>query len=487
MKKSYIFWFAVFFIICMPAANVQAKVKAPKKECHAYVVMDAGSGQVLFGQDENKQIYPASTAKLMTAIVCIENGDVNSKIKTKADIVNHTTPGTYALGLASGVSFTFQDLLHLSLLSSASDATDTLAVGVFGSKKACADAMNQKCKELGLTQTSFDNPVGSDIGAGFHHTYSTATEMAKITRYAMAIPLIRSVVAKSSYYTRSGQDINVNTTNWFTRGMIEYDRSTYKIIGSKSGTTNAAGHVFIATAMDKLGHEVICAYFGNVSKESTFASIRSLFNYTFKQAKKGKIVLSCSDYDVRNSKSFGPVHDRYASLHCYPQNRSGRFEFRSAVTRTQLARMMRGIDGLKGDTTLASFVLANRAGHVTALRLAELVQDLAPDYLPGKEVKEILKDCPGTQDLNKEEKNAFASFIKHGLVPQDSCRNPKQIITRKQALLFADLFSDYQVRYSIEHPDAPAEYLNEAGELGISSIAFNSKWTQLLNNQKTDQ
>ena len=72
----------------------EAKVKAPKMQCHAYAVMDAGSGEILFGQEENKVIYPASTAKLMTAIVCVENGDTHSKIKTKSKIVDGTTYGT---------------------------------------------------------------------------------------------------------------------------------------------------------------------------------------------------------------------------------------------------------------------------------------------------------------------------------------------------------------------------------------------------------
>ena len=85
--------------------------------------------------------------------------------------------------------------------------------------------------------------------------------------------------------------MDINTTNWFLKGMAYYDHDAYKVIGSKSGTTNAAGHVFIATATDDEGHELICAYFGNVSKESTFASIRSLFDYAFKSSKKGKITL----------------------------------------------------------------------------------------------------------------------------------------------------------------------------------------------------
>ncbi|MBR5046855.1 MAG: D-alanyl-D-alanine carboxypeptidase, partial [Eubacterium sp.] len=94
------------FLLCLAVPGQgQAKVKAPRKPCHAYVVMDAGSGKVLFGQDHNKKIYPASTAKLMTAIVCLEKGDYKSKIKTQYDVVYGTTPGTYSIGIGAGVTY----------------------------------------------------------------------------------------------------------------------------------------------------------------------------------------------------------------------------------------------------------------------------------------------------------------------------------------------------------------------------------------------
>ena len=125
MKKKLTGIVLLLLFFAMPLQG-QAKVKAPKKQCHAYAVMDAGSGEVLFGQKANKKIYPASTAKLMTAIVCVEKGNVNSVIKTKSDVVYRTTPGTYSLGIGAGVKYTFKDLLHMSLMSSAADATDSL-------------------------------------------------------------------------------------------------------------------------------------------------------------------------------------------------------------------------------------------------------------------------------------------------------------------------------------------------------------------------
>lgn len=443
--------FILCFLLCMLAPlRGSAKVKAPEKPCHAYVVMDAGSGKVLFGQDYDKKIYPASTAKLMTAIVCLEKGDYKSKIKTQYDVVYGTTPGTYSIGIGAGVTYTFKDLLFMSLISSSADATDSLAVGVFGSKDACVKAMNEKCKELGLKGTHFDNPVGSDIGAGYKHTYATAKEMAVITRYAMSKNQIREAVRKSSY-SPSARDITCTTTNWFIRGLQWYDEDKYKVIGTKSGTTNAAGNVFIATAMDKKGHEVICAYFGNVSKESTFSNIRKLFDYTFAKYKSGKLTLTPSNYDVRCSRSLSKIYDKYAGLNVYPGEKDGKFYKNKAISRKELGKMMGGIDELGKRYDLKNFVSDNPRGTVTASCLASLIQTLYPSHLSPEKVDEILSDCTNTENLEEGEREAMAVALKEGLYPNDSYRNAAQILTRKDALLFADSFRNYQMKYDLTH------------------------------------
>lgn len=492
MKKKITGILLLLLVFVIPVQG-QAKVKAPKKQCHAYVVMDAGSGEVLFGQNANKKIYPASTAKLMTAIVCVEKGNVNSVIKTKSDVVYRTTPGTYSLGIGAGVKYTFKDLLHMSLMSSAADATDSLAVGVFGSKKACVEAMNEKCKELGLKKTHFDNPVGSDIGAGFNETYASAKEMAEICRYAMAIPLIRNAVSKAHYHTQRG-GLDVNTTNWFLRGMAYYDHDAYKVIGSKSGTTNAAGHVFIATATDKEGHEVICAYFGNVSKESTFASIRSLFDYAFKSYKKGKLTLTPSNYDVRSTKKYGAVYSEYSALHCYPTQKDGLFAPNKAITRKQLGTMLGAIDSLQENKTVAAFVSENANGTVTAARFAQLLQELYPKAVADSKIEEVLAACTGTENMDTDTKEAYASFVSGTLAVDDSCKSADQLITRGQALLIADRLANYQMNYLAEHAQTQtAEIRQIPGEDGtitlpaMSYTTFNKKWSESLAEQKEQQ
>lgn len=293
--------------ISVKAANTDTyQVRAPHMYAHAYAVMDANSGEILFGEKVDKKIYPASTAKLMSAIVTVESGmDLDTVVKTQSKIVRHTTVGTYDLDMYGGEYYTLRSLLNMSLIASAADATDMMAVAVAGSKSAFAEKMMEKVEELGLTKTSFDNPVGSDIGANFDETYSTAKEMCQIARYAMANKTIRNIVAKHSYTITGDNHLNgrqISNTNWFYN-RYPYNSDYFTIIGTKTGQTTAAGDVFIATAVDSEGHELICAYFGQDGKESTFRWINYLLTYAMKEYKKGNLTMAKGAYNIRYDKN----------------------------------------------------------------------------------------------------------------------------------------------------------------------------------------
>ena len=230
--------------------------------------------------------------------------------------------------------------------------------------------------------------------------------------------------------------------------------------------------MFIATAMDKQGHEVICAYFGNVSKESTFASIRRLFNYTFEQYDKGNLTLTKSNYDVRYSKDLGPVYRTYASLNCFPTGDSGLFRPETAVNRKQLARMAGKIAGLDKDPVLKAFAAGNANGRVTSLRMAELVCDLFPQTAVSKEEqKEALEKCKNIKGLTKKEKAAFAAYVSLGLAPDESCLNPGQKINRGQAMIFSDMLADYRLSYEASHGDYRVAGVSEDGTIPMDQVS----------------
>lgn len=343
-KKYIAAALTVFFTLShsLTARAETYEIKAPHMYAHAYAVMDANSGNILFGENVDKKIYPASTAKLMSAIVAVESGtSLKQVIQSKSKIVHRTTPGTYNLGMNGGESYTLSNLLHMSLMASAADATDTMAVGLYGSRDAFAEKMNEKVTELGLTRTSFDNPVGSDIGGGFNHTYSTAREMSEITRYAMTLEPIRTIVAKSHYTikgkgSQSGRQIS--NTNWFYT-QYPYNDQYFKIIGSKTGTTNAAGHVFIATAVDQEGHELICAYFGKESKNSTFKWINYLLTKAFKEYKKGNLTLTKGAYNVRYSED-ASIYSQCMDAGILSLNKKQQLALDETITQAQASHMI---------------------------------------------------------------------------------------------------------------------------------------------------
>lgn len=118
--------------------------------------------------------------------------------------------------------------------------------------------------------------------------------MALITKYAMKNETIRDIVSKVKYKVVQANGIvgrTITSSNKFYTD-VSYPKSKYTIIGSKSGTTNAAGHVFSATANDNKGHEVICVYMGRKSNKATFEDIRKIFNTVFDEQKNGKIDLA---------------------------------------------------------------------------------------------------------------------------------------------------------------------------------------------------
>ena len=237
-----------------------------------------------------------------------------------------------------------------------------------------------------------------------------------------------------------------------------------------------------------------------MSKESTFSSIRKLLDYTFKKYENGKLQLTSGNYDVRCSDDLGDVYDEYADLGCYPSAKDGLFHPQRAVTRTELAKMLRGVNDLADNAVLDVFEEGNSRGNVTVSRLASLVQELFPEYLTEEEVQEALNGCSGIEELSEEEKEAYALFLKNGLSSDDSCRNAKQILTRKQALLIADKISDYQVRYYASHPEfltgdmqlsAPEEGAQvtypELSHGNMNALAgFNKKWMEYLTAYQKD-
>lgn len=166
------------FLFCFTYTSVQAETQPPQINAEGCALIDASTGQVLYGKNEEKVLEPASTTKVMTAIITLEKCKLDDEVTVQEDFTK--IDGT-AVGLLKGDVVTVRDLLLGLLLESGNDCANALADHISGSTEAFSKLMNEKAKELGALHTNFKNPSGLPDP---EHT-TTAHDLALFLREAI--------------------------------------------------------------------------------------------------------------------------------------------------------------------------------------------------------------------------------------------------------------------------------------------------------------
>ncbi len=230
----------------------------------AAILIDAGTGNVLFEKNSEKKMYPASTTKIMTALVALDavkNQEISlSQPLTMSDAAYKTLdPDGSSIALKVGEAMTLKGLLQGLLIASGNDAAVVIAEGIGGTVENFVAKMNSKAKEMGLENTHFVNPHG------LHNDqhYTTPLDMAKLAREAMKNDTFRSIVECAHIYlpatNMSEERYFINTNNLVSRMRYPYyfyDKAT----GIKTGSTSEAGYCLVASAEDS-GKSVISVVF----------------------------------------------------------------------------------------------------------------------------------------------------------------------------------------------------------------------------------
>ena len=244
----------------------------PTINSRKYVIYDRLSGRCIYGKDENKQTAMASTTKIMTSIIVVENCNLK-------DIVTITSKaagtGGSRLGLHTDDKITINDLLYGLMLRSGNDAAVALAIHIAGSVEEFAKLMNQKAEELGLKDTHFVTPHGLDNP----NHYTTAFELAKITDYALKNETIAKIVkTKSTTISINGRSMQINNTNELL-GTIE------GVYGVKTGFTNNAGRCLV-TSVKRGDMDLIIVVIGADTRKDRAKDSIKLIEYAFKRYHK---------------------------------------------------------------------------------------------------------------------------------------------------------------------------------------------------------
>jgi D-alanyl-D-alanine carboxypeptidase (penicillin-binding protein 5/6) len=250
-------------------------------QARAWALVDARSGDVLLSSAANRQLPIASTTKLMTAWVVLHELPLD-RIVTAAPY--HPEYGESLMGLRAGETVSVRDLLYGLILLSGNDAAHTLAIAAAGSTAAFVGEMNRRAAALGLSHTHYANPVGLDQKGN----YSSALDLATLTRHLLRVPAFARIADSRSAYLRSTDPPRR------IKSINELLEDAPWITGVKTGHTFGALYVLVGSGRRK-GIPLISDVIGAPSDEDRFAGNLELLEYGFRQYRRREPVRAGQD------------------------------------------------------------------------------------------------------------------------------------------------------------------------------------------------
>ena len=276
LKITLIFSILFFQILCCSVFADELPI-----DSEAAILIETNSQIVLYEKNSKEKMYPASTTKIMTAILVIENCNLDDIVTVSANSLKAIPDGYVVGGIYEGEQLTVSDLLYELLLKSANDVAVVLAEHVSGSVEEFAKLMNEKAKELGCTNTNFVNPNGIHD----ENHYSTADDLSIIAKYCMKNETFRKIVStpkaslpKTNKYNFTDRTFSNTNELIIPNGKYYYEYAT----GIKTGYTKEAKSCLIASA-EKDDMSLISVVLGGNSstngKDTRFVDTTTLFEY----------------------------------------------------------------------------------------------------------------------------------------------------------------------------------------------------------------
>lgn len=244
----------------------------------AAALFDLDNHKVMFEKNPFEKLYPASTTKIMTALIAIKYGDLSDEVTVTEDAVI-TERGATLSGIKPGDKLTMEQLLYGLMLPSGNDAGAAIAVHMDGSIEKFSERMNEEARKLGATGSHFMNPHG--LNDDDH--YTTAYDLYLIFNEALKYPEFRKVIGTSAYDTSyTDASGNTVTANWKGSNLyMNGERKTpegLKVFGGKTGTTKAAGSCLVMGSEDEAGHEYVSIVLKAADRSGLYDNMTNIIN-----------------------------------------------------------------------------------------------------------------------------------------------------------------------------------------------------------------
>lgn len=263
------------------------------------LLAETTTGKILYERNSDERIYPASLTKLMTAILVVENCELDEIVTVSDNAVNSVPSGYVNANLQVGEELTVEDLLYVMLIPSANDAANALAEHVGGNIESFSSMMNTRAKELGCIGSNFTNP------SGLHQEehYTTTKDLFLISQKAIENNLIKKIIGTTTYslpstnkYTKEARTFT--TTNYMIRKSLTKYYCDY-CIGAKTGYTGDAKNCVVEFAK-KDGIELTAIVMGEDSKVKgqKFLDAKEMFEYVFQNYNFKKLAKQNDKYET---------------------------------------------------------------------------------------------------------------------------------------------------------------------------------------------
>lgn len=279
----------------------------PAISAQSAIVMDVDSGTVLYAKNIHEMLYPASTTKIMTCLLAVENAAMNENVEFSYDAVFGVPRDGSNMGIDVGEILPMEDCLYGILVGSANEVAAAVGEHIGGDTETFLQMMNDRAKELGCKNTNFMNANGLHDD----NHYTTAYDLALIARAFFSNDYLANIANTPRVHfeptATQPDDFYLNNKNKLVSGEIKYEY----YLGGKTGYTNDARQTLVSCA-EKDGMRLVCV----VMKEETpdqFNDTVTLFNYGFSNFKKVKVSEVETKYTVENSGFFATGQDVFGN------------------------------------------------------------------------------------------------------------------------------------------------------------------------------
>lgn len=295
--------------VLAPAAAAE---DLPQVTCEAYVVMDADTGQIIMEKNPDEVLYPASITKIMTLGLTMEKaqGDWSAQLTIDYDVAHNLESNSTHIALLPGEVVTLEDVIYGTQMESANDGANALAeyFSDDGTIAGGVEKMNAKAQELGLTNTRYANPHGLYN----ENHYTTARDMANLTRWAMQQPGFMDVFCRNDEWRMPATNLQperaFHCTDWLRVGGPLLYRDYEK--GGKSGFHDQAGYTYVGYAQQN-DLNLIVVVLKSVGLNGNYKDAAALLDYAFAHYRRVTIASPQDSYEVPvlggGSESLGNV------------------------------------------------------------------------------------------------------------------------------------------------------------------------------------